>query len=175
MTPEYKICQNLLIALNIEKELSFEEVNDSFLKDQHFRIETIKSVYLILPFNSEIIKKSESIDSFMNKQMTVKKNYKLVFKFPTSKRIFKMLLNKGIECLAAQKFIIDIRRHILSLKHKILDKTDKTFKYLYIDPAKIPTISKNDPQIAYLQADVGQIIAINRQYPTPSWYYRLVI
>lgn len=74
---------------------------------------------------------------------------------------------------------VDITTHILVPKHsKLTEEESKVLlEKLNITVHQLPKILKSDPAIRHLNADVGDVILIERNSPTigKSDYYRVVI
>jgi DNA-directed RNA polymerase subunit H (RpoH/RPB5) len=66
----------------------------------------------------------------------------------------------------------------LVAKHELLDEkeTKEVIKKLQTPLNKFPKILKTDPQIAKLNPEPGQLVAIHRDDPTGKYlYYRVVV
>ena len=73
----------------------------------------------------------------------------------------------------------DVRKHVLVPKHTKLTEAEKKklFENYNISLTQLPKISKDDPVIAHLNVDNGDVIRIDRESPTAgeSVFYRGVI
>ena len=81
--------------------------------------------------------------------------------------------------MAKNPIQIDISKHVLIPKHKILDeKSAKTLLDQYkISPFQLPSMSVKDPMAKHLNAEVGNIIEIERFSPVTGKhkYYRRIV
>lgn len=72
-----------------------------------------------------------------------------------------------------------IAEHHLVPKHELLSKTDAQtlLAQFGLDFDKLPRIASDDPMVAELKADVGDVIKITRESPVAGTtiYYRRVV
>jgi len=77
-----------------------------------------------------------------------------------------------------EKPAIDVTKHILVPKHRILNKkdVDKLLKFYSISVHQLPLIKANDPIAKAIHAEAGDIIEIIRDGPTKKYpFYRRVV
>ncbi|MDP6845432.1 MAG: DNA-directed RNA polymerase subunit RpoH/Rpb5 C-terminal domain-containing protein [Candidatus Nanoarchaeia archaeon] len=81
--------------------------------------------------------------------------------------------------MAKNPIQLDISKHVLIPKHKLLDeKSSKTLMEQYkISPNQLPSMSVKDPMAKHLNAEIGSIIEIERisEVTGKHKYYRRVV